>query len=135
MISWQSAGELRRIDSLTESISESLELERLYESSKESKGYLSLLSEGYQKSDNPYDKDVRFWIASTIETFLRGNNPYFQLFFARTGAFQTVVNQILELGPNEGNLLQIAFDLASESIKFNKRVLKIFEIEVKGKAE
>lgn len=64
----------------------------LYLKNKSHKGFLMKLIDGYKRLST--DKDVKFWLASSIETFLRGNNPYFQLFFARSNIFGTILNEI-----------------------------------------
>lgn len=50
-------------------------LKELYDISASHKGLFSRLIERY--SDRKINADVRFWLASCIEVFLRGNNQYF----------------------------------------------------------
>jgi hypothetical protein len=75
----------------------------------------------------PTESIYRFWLASCLESFLRGSNKRHQVFVANTGVVRHIVSHILAIGVKTSNNLQTAFDLLGEIVKFNRVTLEIFE--------
>lgn len=75
--------------------------------------------------------NLRYWQASSIESFVRGCNPFLQLFVARSGIFPVLINDILNIQTHDDANLQTAFDILGETIKFNKRTILIFESNIR----
>ena len=62
----------------------------------------------------------RFWLASCIESFLRGSNEANQFFVAHTGLLYSLVSHITTQSPEKLNSVQISYDLIGEIVKLNK---------------
>lgn len=75
----------------------------------------------------PTESIYRFWLASCLESFLRGSNKRHQVFVANLGIVRHIVTHILAIGVKTSNNLQTAFDLLGEVVKFNRVTLEIFE--------
>ena len=77
--------------------------------------------------NEPSDSVYRFWLASCLESFLRGSNQDHQVFVAHSGIVQHIVAHVLSIGVKSSNNLQTAFDLLGELIKFNRHTLELLE--------
>jgi hypothetical protein len=75
--------------------------------------------------------NLRYWKASWIESFVRGCNPFLQLYICRSGIIKTLVKDIIEIEQHDDSNLQTAFDILGEVIKFNKRTFLIVEAHIK----
>ena len=76
----------------------------------------------------PGDSPIKFWLATSVESFLRGGGPEIQIYvaLANYGTFlKTIVSEIVQgEGAGSGGL-QTNFDLLGELIKFNPVVLRL----------
>jgi hypothetical protein len=102
---------------------------------KDHRGFISKIIESFLKSyisnDNSISvSNLRYWQASSIESFVRGCNPFLQLFIARSGILRVLINDIVSIQSQDDANLQTAFDILGETIKFNKRVILIFESHI-----
>jgi Trpc4-associated protein len=102
---------------------------------KDERGFISKIIESFiDKADghsvNLHTSNLRYWQTSTMEGFVRGSNPFLQLFIARSGIFKILINDILTIEKHDDQNLQTAFDIIGETIKFNKRTLLIFEAHI-----
>lgn len=61
-------------------------------------------------------------MASCIEAFLRGSEPVFQKFVAKSGMLAYLIEEIVSDAPKVPGCLQTSFDLLGELMKFNKEV-------------
>ena len=68
-----------------------------------------------------------FWLASCIESFLRGFHIPHQMFIAHTGLLYKLVKQIVGNEITKFNNVQISFDLLGEIVKFNKNNIIFLE--------
>jgi len=68
-----------------------------------------------------------FWLASCIESFLRGFYTPHQIFVANTGMLYRLVKQIVTNEITRFNNIQISYDLLGEIIKFNKPNIILLE--------
>ena len=65
----------------------------------------------------------RFWLASSVEAFLRGSASKEQIFVARTtGLLRHLVMEIISTDDHAAGSLQTAFDLLGELLKGNIEV-------------
>lgn len=69
----------------------------------------------------------RFWLASCVESFLRGINPTHQTLVAHTGLLEEFLSDIVNGKTTKSNNKQISFDLLGEMIKFNKHNIIMLE--------
>lgn len=91
---------------------------------KQDPGLLSkLINVFYQL---PQDQNNRFWMASCIEAFLRGSDPIFQKFVARSGMLEYLIDDIVADGPKAQGSMQTSFDLLGELMKFNREIFVSF---------
>jgi Trpc4-associated protein len=65
-------------------------------------------------------------MASCIEAFLRGSEPIFQKFVAKSGMLEYLVDDIVADGPKVQGSLQTSFDLLGELVKFNREIFSSF---------
>ena len=65
---------LQEIDTPEKTLIRKIPFEDIYNADKTNKGLLMKMIESYQRGG---DQDVKYWLAACIETFVRGNNPYF----------------------------------------------------------
>lgn len=63
-------------------------------------------------------------MASCIEAFLRGSEPMFQKFVAKSGMLEYLINDIVAEGPKVQGGMQTSFDLLGELMKFNREVCR-----------
>lgn len=66
------------------------------------------------------NSNYHFWLASCVESFLRGFNYTHQIFVAHSGLLHSLVNQILSGQITKSNNVQISYDLIGEIVKFNR---------------
>jgi len=102
---------------------------------KDKKGFISKIIESFIRAYHSTDlsinmSNLRYWQASSIESFVRGCNPFFQLFVARSGIFKVLIEDILNIGMQDNANLQTAFDILGETLKFNKRTILILESQI-----
>lgn len=74
--------------------------------------------------NEPGDSLYRFWLASCVESFLRGADKKDQEVVASTGLMEHLLQEILKGGFRCATSLQINFDLLGELIKFNKTLFQ-----------
>ena len=72
-----------------------------------------------ESDESPY----RFWLASCIESYLRGSSPIEQIFVAKTGLLNHLINDIASERLHCAGSLQTSFDLLGELCKGNTEVL------------
>ena len=89
------------------------------------KGLLNKIIEVLMKERS--DSIYRFWLASCVESFLRGSSPREQLFVAETGLLKHLLGEILSEGLKCAGSLQTAFDLLGELSKCNPWVLQMLD--------
>ena len=73
-----------------------------------------------ESDESPY----RFWLASCVESYLRGSSPEEQVFVARTGLLEHLVDDITSQRLHCAGSLQTSFDLLGELCKGNTEVLR-----------
>jgi len=73
------------------------------------------------------NSNYRFWLASCVESFLRGFHSVHQIFVAHTGLLYNLIEQILKKRISKVNNIQISYDLIGEIIKFNKYNIILLE--------
>jgi len=66
------------------------------------------------------NSNYHFWLASCVESFLRGFNYTHQIFVAHSGLLYSLLNQILSGQIAKSNNVQISYDLIGEIVKFNR---------------
>ena len=74
-----------------------------------------------ESDESPY----RFWLASCIESYLRGSSPMEQLFAARSGLLDHLVEDISSERLHCAGSLQTSFDLLGELGKGNSEVVRL----------
>lgn len=74
-----------------------------------------------ESDDSPY----RFWLASCVESYLRGSSPSEQVFAARTGLLKHLIEEITSERLHCAGSLQTSFDLLGELCKGNAKVLQL----------
>ena len=84
----------------------------------QNKGLLNKIASLLAKS-HP-NSNYRFWLASCLESFLRGFHPIHQIFVAHTGVIYDFLEKLLTKKTTKANNIQISYDLIGETIKFNK---------------
>jgi len=80
----------------------------------------------------PQDQNNRFWMASCIEAFLRGSEPIFQNFVAKSGMLAFLIDDIVSDAPKVQGSMQTSFDLLGELMKFNREIFVAFNEIVVG---
>ena len=74
-----------------------------------------------ESDESPY----RFWLASCVESYLRGSSPSEQAFVARSGLLKNLINDITSERLHCAGSLQTSFDLLGELCKGNAEVLRL----------
>ena len=74
-----------------------------------------------ESDESPY----RFWLASCVESYLRGSSPAEQIFVARTGLLKHLIADITSERLHCAGSLQTSFDLLGELCKGNSEVLHL----------
>lgn len=74
-----------------------------------------------ESDESPY----RFWLASCVESYLRGSSSAEQVFVARTGLLEHLLNDITSERLHCAGSLQTSFDLLGELCKGNADVLRL----------
>lgn len=74
-----------------------------------------------ESDESPY----RFWLASCIESYLRGSSPAEQMFVARTGLLAHLVDDVSSERLHCSGSLQTSFDLLGELGKGNVQVFRM----------
>ena len=97
--------------------------DRNYDISQLSPGLLSKLITAFigESDESPY----RFWLASCIESYLRGSSPAEQVFAARSGLLKHLTLDITSERLHCAGSLQTSFDLLGELCKGNAEVLRL----------
>ena len=122
---------LRKSDDYNETELASLKYD--FGSIKTTRGFISKIIESFihaygAEMDTSH---LRYWQSSSIEAFVRGANPFLQLFIARSEILKFLINDILTITAHDNQNLQTAFDIIGETIKFNKRTILIFEASIR----
>jgi hypothetical protein len=81
------------------------------------KGLLSKVTDAYIRE--PEDSPYKFWLASCIESYLRGSSPREQIFVAESGLLIHLIKDILSDRVHCAGSLQTSFDLLGEICKGN----------------
>lgn len=94
-----------------------------YDISRLRPGLLSKIIAAFigESDDSPY----RFWLASCVESYLRGSSPMEQVFVARTGLLKHLIDEITSERLHCAGSLQTSFDLLGELCKGNSEVLRL----------
>jgi len=66
------------------------------------------------------NSNYRFWLASCVESFLRGFSEAHQIFVAHSGLLYGLLHQIIHKQVSKSSNVQISYDLIGEIVKFNK---------------
>jgi hypothetical protein len=74
-----------------------------------------------ESDESPY----RFWLASCVESYLRGSSPAEQVFVARSGLLKHLIEDITSQRLHCAGSLQTSFDLLGELCKGNAEVLRL----------
>lgn len=74
-----------------------------------------------ESDESPY----RFWLASCVESYLRGSSPVEQIFVARSGLLKHLIGDITSQRLHCAGSLQTSFDLLGELCKGNAEVLRL----------
>ncbi|KAL4512197.1 hypothetical protein ABPG72_005199 [Tetrahymena utriculariae] len=83
----------------------------------EDKGLMHKIIETF-KSVNQ-NCQLRFWLGSCLEIFLKGSNWYYQIFVFETGIMYTLIRQYILNQLSTTNNIQITLDVLGELVKFN----------------
>lgn len=75
----------------------------------------------------PANSSYYFWLASCIESFLRGFYVPHQIFVAHSGLLHKLVKQVVTNEITRSNNVQITYDLLGEIVKFNKHNIIFLE--------
>uniref|UniRef100_A0A7S4APD3 Uncharacterized protein n=1 Tax=Pseudo-nitzschia australis TaxID=44445 RepID=A0A7S4APD3_9STRA len=92
-----------------------------YDISKLSPGLLSKIIAAFvgESDESPY----RFWLASCVESYLRGSSSVEQVFVAKTGLMKHLIDDVTSQRLHCAGSLQTSFDLLGELCKGNVEVL------------
>ncbi|KAG7339396.1 DUF3689 domain containing protein [Nitzschia inconspicua] len=74
-----------------------------------------------ESDESPY----RFWLASCVESYLRGSSAAEQIFVVHTGLLAHLINEITSQRLHCAGSLQTSFDLLGELCKGNTEVVKL----------
>jgi hypothetical protein len=74
-----------------------------------------------ESDESPY----RFWLASCVESYLRGSSAAEQVFVVKTGLLSFLMNEITSQRLHCAGSLQTSFDLLGELCKGNTEVLQL----------
>lgn len=85
-------------------------------------GLLSKLIQAFMSE--PDDSPHRFWLASCVESYLRGSCPQEQFFAAQSGLLSYLVEHVSSERIHCASSLQVSFDLLGEMCKGNIEVLR-----------
>ncbi|GAX21342.1 Trpc4-associated protein [Fistulifera solaris] len=112
-------------------LSESERLDLFGEASERSprkKGLLLKIIEAFMREsdESPY----RFWLASCIESYLRGSSPKEQMFTARSGLLDHLVTEVSCDRLHCAGSLQTSFDLLGELIKGNAEIVRLLIMDM-----
>jgi len=83
-----------------------------------------------ESDESPY----RFWLASCIESYLRGSSPEEQLFVAKSGLMDHLVRDVSSERLHCAGSLQTSFDLLGELGKGNAEAFKLLVSELDEEA-
>jgi len=94
-----------------------------YDISKLSPGLLSKIIAAFvgESDESPY----RFWLASCVESYLRGSSSVEQVFVAKTGLMEHLIDDVTSQRLHCAGSLQTSFDLLGELCKGNIEVLSL----------
>ena len=94
-----------------------------YDVSRLEPGLLSKIIAAFigESDESPY----RFWLASCVESYLRGSSPAEQVFVARSGLLSHLIDDITSERLHCAGSLQTSFDLLGELCKGNAEVLRL----------
>ncbi|KAL3921010.1 MAG: hypothetical protein SGILL_002977 [Bacillariaceae sp.] len=94
-----------------------------YDIARLSPGLLSKVIAAFvgESDESPY----RFWLASCVESYLRGSSAAEQVFVVRTGLLSYLMGEITSQRLHCAGSLQTSFDLLGELCKGNTEVLRI----------
>ena len=67
-----------------------------------------------------YFSNSKIWLLSIFETILKGNNTFYQSFFASSGLFPCLLYDIIYPKNDLSKIIKSSFDLLSELIQFNR---------------
>ena len=97
--------------------------EQDYDVSHLAPGLLSKIIAAFigESDESPY----RFWLASCVESYLRGSSPAEQVFVARSGLLVHLIDDITSERLHCAGSLQTSFDLLGELCKGNAEVLRL----------
>mmetsp|Transcript_31883 Transcript_31883/g.36408 ORF Transcript_31883/g.36408 Transcript_31883/m.36408 type:complete len:175 (+) Transcript_31883:312-836(+) len=103
---------------------------------KDKRGFISKIIDSFIRANSNQDSlstssNLRYWQASSIESFTRGCNPYLQLYVSRSGILKDLIRDIISIQTQDDANLQTAFDILGEMVRFNKRTLLILEAHIK----
>lgn len=86
-------------------------------------GLLSKIIEAFihESDESPY----RFWLASCIESYLRGSSPGEQMFAAQSGLLDHLAEEVSSERLHCAGSLQTSFDLLGELVKGNATVVRL----------
>jgi hypothetical protein len=86
-------------------------------------GLLSKISAAFigESDESPY----RFWLASCVESYLRGSSPAEQVFVAQSGLLKHLIQDITSDFLHCAGSLQTSFDLLGELCKGNAEVIHL----------
>jgi hypothetical protein len=91
-------------------------------------GLLSKIMDAFirESDESPY----RFWLASCIESYLRGSSPMEQMFAARSGLLHHLVEDVSSERLHCAGSLQTSFDLLGELSKGNSDVVRLLVVDL-----
>jgi hypothetical protein len=92
------------------------------------KGLLLKIIEAFMREsdESPY----RFWLASCIESYLRGSSPKEQMFTAQSGLLDHLITEVSCDRLHCAGSLQTSFDLLGELIKGNAEVVRLLIVDM-----
>jgi hypothetical protein len=79
-----------------------------------------------ESDESPY----RFWLASCVESYLRGSSSVEQVFVARTGLLKHLISDVTSQRLHCAGSLQTSFDLLGELCKGNAEVMRLLVIDL-----
>lgn len=107
-----------------------------FKTSKDKKGFMTMILDSFIQTHNSSQlainkMNLKYWQGSWIESLVRGWNPYFQLYIARSGLVRILIQDVINIAIQDDSNLQNALDILGETVKFNKRTLLILESQIK----
>ena len=94
-----------------------------YPDRSEDRGLLSKIVQAF--IEEPDDSPYRFWLASCIESYLRGSSPEEQMFAAQSGLMAHLIDDVSSDRLHCAGSLQTSFDLLGELGKGNPDVIRL----------